>query len=161
MDRSVRWSEELSFRANHRFFCPLQDPQFGNLQMNERDRWILLFFAPFLVNNCWQSETNWQVPVKVSTCPTLMSTRNASIPVETNNPDHLAQIWRMEQAGEMVGQLNGEFYSFNDNTLSYGYISSVVDLFLGIDSFLCNLSWKLEERSNLKKWRVFPGKALS
>lgn len=90
-----------------------------------------------------------------------MSTRNASIPVETNNPDRLAQIWRMEQAGEMVGQLNGEFYSFNDNTLSYGYISSVVDLFLGIDSCLCNLSWKLEERSNLKKWRVFPGKALS
>ena len=121
----------------------------------------LFFFALFLVNNCWQSETNWQVPVKVTTCPTLMSTRNASIPVETNNPDRLAQIWRMEQAGEMVGQWNGEFYSFNDNTLSYGYISSVVDLFLGIDSFLCNLSWKLEERSNLKKWRVFPGKALS
>ena len=38
LDRSVRWSEELSFRANHRFFCPLQDPQFSNLQMNERDR---------------------------------------------------------------------------------------------------------------------------
>ena len=90
-----------------------------------------------------------------------MSTRNASIPVETNNPDRLAQIWRMEQAGEMVGQVNGEFSSFNDNTLSCGYISSVIDLFLVIDSLLCNLSWKLEERSNLKKWRVFPGKALS
>lgn len=67
----------------------------------------------------------------------------------------------MEQAGEMVGQISGEFSSFNDNTLSCGNISSVIDLFLGIDSFLCNLSWKLEERSNLKKWRVFPGKALS
>ena len=67
----------------------------------------------------------------------------------------------MEQAGEMVGQVNGEFSSFKDNTLSCGYISSVIDLFLVIDSFLCNLSWKLEERSNLKKWRVFPGKALS
>lgn len=43
------------------------------------------------------------------------------------------QISRMEQAGEMVGQVNGEFYSFNDNTLSYGYISSVVDLFLVTD----------------------------
>ena len=72
-----------------------------------------------------------------------------------------AQISKMEQAGEMVGQVNGEFYSFNDNTLSYGYICSVADLFLGIDSSLCNLSWKLEERSNLKKWRVFPRKALS
>ena len=109
----------------------------------------LFFFALFLVNNYRQSETNWQVPVKVTTCPTLMSTRNASIPVETNNPDRLAQIWRMEQAGEMVGQLNGEFSSFNDNTLSYGYISSVVDLFWGIDSFYAIF------RGNLRKGRTW------
>ena len=50
--------------------------------------------------------------------------------------------------GEMVGQVNGEFYSFNDNTLSYGYISSVVDLFLVIDSFYAIF------RGNLRKGRT-------
>ena len=110
------------------------------------------FFCPFLVNNDVSILAKWD-KLTGARQSNYMSHPHVHAkrlhPRWNQQPWSPEQIWRMEQAGEMVGQVNGEFYSFNDNTLSYGYISSFVDLFLVIDSFYAIF------RGNLRKGRTW------
>ena len=125
------------------------------------DRWTLFFSCFFSLNNDVSILAKWDK--LTGACQSnYMSHPHVHAkrlnPRWNQQPWSHAQTWRMEQAGEMVGQISSEFSSFNDKTLSCGYISSVIDLFWGIDSFLCNLSWKLEKGRTWRNGAFFQGK---